>query len=59
MSEMFIPIPPWLKEGREKGREDKKCFFKCCKCGLDFVGYELPAKCPFCESEYIIVKYST
>lgn len=59
MSEMFIPIPPWLKEGRERGKENKDYYLKCCKCGLNFVGYEFPTKCPFCESEHVEVKYST
>lgn len=47
MSEMFISVPSWSKEGREKARKDKNYYLKCCKCGLNFVGYEFPTKCPF------------
>lgn len=55
MSENFIPIPPWLKEGREKKENEKKEYFmKCNKCGIRFIGYSLKEKCPICNSDDII-----
>lgn len=51
MSELFIPIPPWIKERRERSENEMQNYvLKCRKCGIRFIGYCLPTKCPICGS---------
>ena len=54
MSEIFIPIPPWLKEGREPSENELQNYVvKCRTCGIRFIGYCLPTQCPICGSSDI------
>lgn len=55
MSEFFIPIPPWLRNGEIKENHEEY-IFKCRNCGLNFVAYSQSDQCPVCNSDNVMKK---